>query len=541
MVFAMMLASLTSCDAKSPDEIKVRSKDVSSEETESTTVTETTETSFETEPTETTPTPTEVPQEDYGFVPEYFIANSTTFDGEKEQSVRTANIYLSDATIAEYPNLASCIDSFNESNTEDMLFEILDALPDADGVVNCFQKITVARADSQIFSFSVHYLAYAGNPNDGVLFDYIEAYSYDVASGYEYTFEDIFNMEMTEEEYVESRTGITGSADIDYLIGYNGVTVIAEKAGGYDPNDPVSTLTFTNYCIYGGEKDFKDPDMFSVEDCVIRNLGWDMDFISNINEETILDTYFEDPYTGKGLNVTISFSPIDNQAPAKIEMTVTDMDTHVKIAQTEFAGNIYSTEAFLFCREGNYSLALQVSGYDDDVEVTFLPFTGNEQISDPVTVKGSLMGYATDFSIDFYPSDTGLVITECNSAHFICFSKRIDLLGTYFYVDSYLLNEEMIPEDLEDIQRAVTFFGYPLVTAIDFDFRTLESDEKVTVPAGTELYIYGVIAGERTVILVNGDEYYSLKYDDLDDSLQNKVDGIADTEIFEDVYYSYGL
>ena len=184
---------------------------------------------------------------------------------------------------------------------------------------------------------------------------------------------------------------------------------------------------------------------------------------------------------------------------------------------------------------------MQISGYDDEAYVTFLQFTGDNQISDPVIVNGYLRGYAAKFSGSFDASDMDLMATECNSTQFIYFSKRIDLLGTYYYLDCYHFNEDMIPEDLVDIDRALTYFDDWLITAIDFDFRVGDSDDKVTLPAGTEFDIYGVIPSERVVVLQSGDDYYSLKFDDLDDSFQNKVDGIPDTEIFEEVFYQYGL
>ena len=546
LVFTMMLAALTSCSTKDSDDLKVRTKDHSSEDSEETEITEepdvtvTSEPVKIPEPTEIIPEPTYVPEND--FYPEFSVTYLADYNEEKDQSVILGNIYLSDETIDNYPELASCIDSFHEVNDLDMLYNILDNLPDADGTVHCDERINVARADDQIFSFSVHYRAYTGNPNDGVLFDYIEAYSYDVSTGHEYTYEDIFNLGLTEDEYVYKTTGVTLDGDVYYLIGHNGVTVIAEKEGGYDPNNPFSTLTYTEYFATENSGSYCYPDLFSVEDCVIRNFGWDMDFYNNISDETSLETVIQDPYTGKILQVQITFTPSADTESTNVDMTVTDLESSLKIAHAEFANYIFSSKVYLFCNGGNYSLALQFSGYDDETYVNFLQFTGDNQIGDPVIVEGYLTGYATDFSTSPYASDRGLCATVCNDTLFIYFEKRIDLLGTYDYLDRYVFKDNMIPEDVVDMDRALTNFGLPLVTKIDYEFNIDDNGiNKETLPAGTEFYIYSVNPETRTIILQTGSDFYFLKFDDIDDSLQNKIDGTPDTDLFEVVYYSYGL
>ena len=541
MVSAMMLAMLTSCSATAPADLKVRSKDLSTEETEGTTTSETIEPVVVPEPTETAPEPTAVPQKDNGFHPEYSVRYYNDYVVGSDKAVRVGNIYLSDETIEKYPDLASAIDSFNETNTTDMLYEIIDNLPETDGNVNCLEDVRVARADSQVFSFSVHYIVYSGNFEEGTLFDYIEAFSYDVNTGHLYNYEDIFGFDTYEDDYVYDKTGMKKTGDAYYLIGYNGVTVIAEREGGYDPADPVSTVTYTDFYDEQNRETFAVPELFYVQDCVIGNLGWDMDFITRTKDEKSLGTVIQDPVTGKHLDVQIKFVPENNSEECSIEMSVQDIDSSLTVASATFSSVIFGVDAFLFCREGNYSLALQYNGYDGVTSVCFLPFNGDGQLSDPVTIDGYLSGYVTDFSSYQSASDLGLEATECNSTEFVYFEKRIDLLGTYYYLDRYLLNDDMCPEDLVDIDRALTFFELPLKTAIDFDSRVGDSEEKVTLPAGTELYIYGVNAEDRTVFLTNGDDYYSLVYDALDDSYENKVDGVPDTDIFVEVNYLYGL
>lgn len=554
LVFVMVCTSFmcASCKAEPGSNIKVRTKET--EETEESlpdetkaSVSETVETTVETDPV---PTVTEVPAFDgYEFAPEFDVLYEREMNEAGDTRFLTGKICLSSLTEALYPKLDGAIDAYNEANRSVIYDEISALLPEEhEGMLCIEENITIARSDSKIFSFLAHYCAYTGNPahpDEGLIYDCTRAYTIDVISGKELGYEDLFLSDLDESGFISEKLGLENYKEVYYLVDYNGIKVIAER-DGYDQKDPFSSLiyqevyTFDNSAIFANQQDFS----YVVNECVIRDFGGDLDFQSfyPLKGEKQLSTVFFDPATEKTLEAKIVFAEVENSEANQIDMIVTDLSSFEEIAHGSFSGLTYYPKAYMFCNDGKYILALSTSGYDDDGAVNMLVFDGNGQVNDELlTFQGSLVGTPSAFTDYPYLSDVGTTATICNQTTFFYIAGRRDIMGTYDLLSCYHIEQGTDVVEIPTDSIALTFFGEPMISKIDFDFVDIGTGETVTLPAGSQFCILSVNESTREIHFLSGASVYSLTYDPESTAYMVTVNGTADTDIFETVFYNMGL
>ena len=80
-----------------------------------------------------------------------------------------------------------------------------------------------------------------------------------------------------------------------------------------------------------------------------------------------------------------------------------------------------------------------------------------------------------------------------------------------------------------------------MISKIDFDFVDIGTGETVTLPAGSQFCILSVNESTREIHFLSGASVYSLTYDPESTAYMVTVNGTADTDIFETVFYNMGL
>ncbi|MBP5181301.1 MAG: hypothetical protein J6127_08455 [Clostridiales bacterium] len=547
LVLTMMSLMMASCKTETGSELKVRSKGVT-EETETTEDTTYTSAAVseveptETEPSETEPVPTEFPDMQYFNYPKVAVEYDYVTDEDSGNTIRHGNIYLTDASKEKYPDLYDAILDYQSYNTEDNMFTIIGYLQDGyENPLSCYQDIIIARADNEIFSFATHYTVFETDPTESV-FEYVEAFTYESETGYELGFDDLFVSDIDADTYVEKKFGLTDVVDIYYLVDNAGVTVIS-STDGYDPENPVSFRWATEVYTPETADTFRNSYIYSTQDCVMPFVRWDVDFVGFNQYEGSVSRAIYDQTSGSVLDAEIVFGSDSSGKTANFK--VTDLASSEVIVDYSVSGMFASPKPYLICsNDGEYAFVLECSGFDGISTIYSVPFNLNGMIPEThVEIEGALSGLPELCEDDPHASDAGLVYPVCGSIYDIYLHNRMDMMGTYDVADNYFLSPNMILSKNTQPSYSMTYFGSPMKTKMDFEFTDENSSSKVTLPSGTELYI--VLSDYKNGVVYFTDmgkkELYSLTYEDRDRTFPWIIDGVEETEIFEEVYYNLGL
>ena len=547
MVSATML--LASCESGTGPDVKVRSKETEeTKETEGTTETSAAVTAaVETEPTETEPPVTvDVRDIDPDDFPKVCTMYSYDSDPGAEEAVRLENLYLSNDTIEKYPMLAEAVSDFTENNDPEHAYELLHTYMGDNEVVRLEEELTVVRCDDQVFSFIVHYNIFSRNRIDGLLADFAEGHSFDVKTGKELGYEDLLSAYGEEVDYIDSVFDVVldDTVDVDYIVDYNGILISTLVKTG-DEESPLKWSVYEEYCDPTDADLFTTSYDFSGTDCVITNFGTLGDFI---DFGAHLDTYNQhaeviDPVSGKKLLVNIDYNKIANTEQLDVTMSVLDYETQELIVSENFKELVANPDPYLFCKDGVYLLALEYSGYDGVHTTSFLKFDAYKQISDAVLhTNGSIYGTPAKIVVPTFCSDNEVRGSICNSTRDLYIQREISLMGDYYYFLKYEIGKDMSMDLVNDPCVVTSFFGEPMVTAMDFVFTDEAQGKQITLAKGTELYINSVYPDLRRIYFEAPDGMIlSLTLDKEDGTYINKIDGTPETDIFEQVFYKDGL